>query len=279
MVGRGPERARERGSGSGFSYLFDLAGSLRGESCRWPPRVIGAWGRFWPGTALGDAARLWGLPRPGLAQDDRGHLISCAAGAGYDINRVPMEVAVTSSARAGGRPAGQCDGSSLGVSDSVDAEHVVDGLAGRRRLPWLRIDDPDDRDDLGGLRSWRFSCLGDEVLDAAGHAGGERHVGGAVGVFDHPLGDHGNQPCGPHGNQPCGGIGRDWPGLRFSFVRSSSVPRSASARTGLCSPGRDVLRLGRGVRAGRAHWQLCAGRGRRGLGPGPLWLRVSARCL
>jgi hypothetical protein len=35
-----------------------------------------------------------GHPRPDRAADDRGHLISCAAGGGYDINLVPMDAAL-----------------------------------------------------------------------------------------------------------------------------------------------------------------------------------------
>ena len=35
-----------------------------------------------------------GHPRPGRPADDRGHLISCAAGGGYDINLVPMDAAL-----------------------------------------------------------------------------------------------------------------------------------------------------------------------------------------
>jgi hypothetical protein len=30
--------------GSGFSYLFDLAGTLRGQRCCRAPRVVGVWG-------------------------------------------------------------------------------------------------------------------------------------------------------------------------------------------------------------------------------------------
>jgi hypothetical protein len=35
-----------------------------------------------------------GHPRPGRSADDRGHLISCAAGGGYDINLIPMDAAL-----------------------------------------------------------------------------------------------------------------------------------------------------------------------------------------
>ena len=35
-----------------------------------------------------------GFPRPGRNGDDRGHLISCVAGGGYDINLVPMDAAL-----------------------------------------------------------------------------------------------------------------------------------------------------------------------------------------
>ena len=36
--------------GNGFSYLFDLAGTLRGESCSRAPRVVGVWGLSQPGS-------------------------------------------------------------------------------------------------------------------------------------------------------------------------------------------------------------------------------------
>lgn len=242
------------------------------------PRVIGAWGRFWPGTALGDVARLWALPRPGLAQDDRGHLISCAAGAGYDINRCPYRWAGTSSGTAGGRPSGLCDGSGLGVSDSVDAEHVVDGLgvAGcHGGGSMIRTTGTTSAVcGHGDLAASAMRSLTQPAMPAESARGRCRR-----GV--RPSAWRSWQPAMWRAWQPA--MWRDREGsagsLRFSFVRSSSVPPSAGAGTGLRSPGWDVLRLGRGVRAGRAHRQLSAGRGRRGLRPGRLWLRVSARRL
>jgi DNA/RNA non-specific endonuclease len=80
--------------GNGFSYLFDLAGTLRGELCSRAPRVVGVWGLSQPGTDGRDHNRMRGHPRPGQPADDRGHLISCAAGGGYDINLVPMDAAL-----------------------------------------------------------------------------------------------------------------------------------------------------------------------------------------
>jgi hypothetical protein len=80
--------------GNGFSYLFDLAGTLRGESCPRAPRVVGVWGLSQPGAKGRDHSRMRGHPRPGRSGDDRGHLISCAAGGGYDINLVPMDAAL-----------------------------------------------------------------------------------------------------------------------------------------------------------------------------------------
>ena len=80
--------------GNGFSYLFDLAGTLRGESCSRAPRVVGVWGLSQPGAKGRDYSRMRGHPRPGRSGDDRGHLISCAAGGGYDINLVPMDAAL-----------------------------------------------------------------------------------------------------------------------------------------------------------------------------------------
>lgn len=80
--------------GNGFSYLFDLAGTLRGESCSRAPRVVGVWGLSRPGAEGRDHSRMRGHPRPGRSADDRGHLISCAAGGGYDINLVPMDTAL-----------------------------------------------------------------------------------------------------------------------------------------------------------------------------------------
>jgi hypothetical protein len=80
--------------GNGFSYLFDLAGTLRGEPCSRAPRVVGVWGLSRPGAPRRDHSRMRGHPRPGRSADDRGHLISCAAGGGYDINLVPMNAAL-----------------------------------------------------------------------------------------------------------------------------------------------------------------------------------------
>jgi hypothetical protein len=80
--------------GNGFSYLFDLAGSLRGEPCSRAPRVVGVWGLSQPPASGRDHSRMRGHPRPGRSGDDRGHLISCAAGGGYDINLVPMDAAL-----------------------------------------------------------------------------------------------------------------------------------------------------------------------------------------
>jgi|GEM_PF-1171423 len=81
--------------GNGFSYLFDLAGSLSGQTPRGhPPRVVGVWGLSRPDGSGRDHGRMRGHPRPGRHADDRGHLISCAAGGGYDINLVPMDAAL-----------------------------------------------------------------------------------------------------------------------------------------------------------------------------------------
>ena len=80
--------------GNGFSYLFDLAGSLQGEPCSCAPRVVGVWGLSQTPASGRDHSRMRGHPRPGRSGDDRGHLISCAAGGGYDINLVPMDAAL-----------------------------------------------------------------------------------------------------------------------------------------------------------------------------------------
>ena len=81
--------------GNGFSYLFDLAGSLSGGTPDGhAPRVVGVWGLSRPGGSGRDHSRMRGHPRPGRRADDRGHLISCAAGGGYDINLVPMDAAL-----------------------------------------------------------------------------------------------------------------------------------------------------------------------------------------
>lgn len=76
--------------GNGFRYLFDLAGSLTGEDSGWSPRVVCAHGLSAPGTRR-DRSRMAGFPLSAAHPDDRGHLISCAAGGGYDINLVPMD--------------------------------------------------------------------------------------------------------------------------------------------------------------------------------------------
>lgn len=81
--------------GNGFSYLFDLAGSLSGgPPDGHAPRVVGVWGLSRPSGSGRDRGRMRGHPRPGRYADDRGHLISCAAGGGYDINLVPMDAAL-----------------------------------------------------------------------------------------------------------------------------------------------------------------------------------------
>lgn len=80
--------------GNGFSYTFDLAGSLDGTICTRQPRVVGVWGRSDPGRRVRDVARMRGHPRPARTPDDRGHLIALAAGGGYDINLVPMDAAL-----------------------------------------------------------------------------------------------------------------------------------------------------------------------------------------
>jgi hypothetical protein len=90
----GPEDLVVVDPGNGFSYLFDLAGTLRGESCSRVPRVVGVWGLSQPAAEGRDHSRMRGHPRPGRSGDDRGHLVSCAAGGGYDINLVPMDAAL-----------------------------------------------------------------------------------------------------------------------------------------------------------------------------------------
>jgi hypothetical protein len=77
--------------GNRFNYLFDLAGSLSGAVCPQAPRVVGVWGLSRPSGAQRDRSRMRGFPRPRRDHDDRGHLISLAAGGGYDINLVPMD--------------------------------------------------------------------------------------------------------------------------------------------------------------------------------------------
>src|SRR6266702_344769 len=93
-AGADPEDLVVVDPGNGFNYLFDLAGALRGELCLRPPRVVGVWGLSQPGPDGRDQSRMRGHPRPGRSADDRGHLISCAAGGGYDINLVPMDAAL-----------------------------------------------------------------------------------------------------------------------------------------------------------------------------------------
>jgi hypothetical protein len=80
--------------GNGFDYVFDLAGTLGDEVCGWAPRVIGVWGRCQPGGRSRDRSRMRGFPRPSREHDDRGHLIACTAGGGYDINLVSMDSAL-----------------------------------------------------------------------------------------------------------------------------------------------------------------------------------------
>src|ERR1017187_10065993 len=80
--------------GNRFNYLFDLAGTLSGELCFRAPRVVGVWGLSQAGADSRDRNRMRGHPRPGRTGDDRGQLISCAAGGGYDINLVPMDAAL-----------------------------------------------------------------------------------------------------------------------------------------------------------------------------------------
>ena len=65
--------------GNGFTYLYDLAGTLRGGNRSRVPRVIGVWGLSQPPAGRRDIGRMRGHPRPGRPGDDRGHLISCAA--------------------------------------------------------------------------------------------------------------------------------------------------------------------------------------------------------
>ena len=80
--------------GNGFAYLFDRAGALRPVPAAQAPRVIGVWGYSQPGASGRDPTRIRGHPRPLRGGDDRGHLISCAAGGGHDINLVPMDAAL-----------------------------------------------------------------------------------------------------------------------------------------------------------------------------------------
>src|SRR5690349_4224907 len=89
--------------GNGFTYLFDRAGALRPTPAMQAPRVIGVWGRSRPVTSSRDRARMRGHPRPSRGEDDRGHLVSCAAGGGYDINLVPMDAALNRGSSADGR--------------------------------------------------------------------------------------------------------------------------------------------------------------------------------
>ena len=89
--------------GNGFTYLFDRAGALRPTPAAQVPRVIGVWGRSRPVANRRDPARMRGHPRPSRGEDDRGHLISCAAGGGYDINLVPMDAALNRGSSPDGR--------------------------------------------------------------------------------------------------------------------------------------------------------------------------------
>ena len=50
--------------GNGFSYLFDLAGTLRGESCSRAPRVVGVWGLSQPRHRAAITAGCAGTPGP-----------------------------------------------------------------------------------------------------------------------------------------------------------------------------------------------------------------------
>ena len=77
--------------GNAFSYLFDLAGTLRGKSCARAPRVVGVWGLSQPQAKHRDRSRMRRHARPGRHGYDRGHLISCAARERYDINLMPIE--------------------------------------------------------------------------------------------------------------------------------------------------------------------------------------------
>jgi hypothetical protein len=79
--------------GNGFNYLFDLAGSLGPVTRVQAPRVVGVHGRSRV-ASWRDWSRMRRFPRPSRASDDRGHLISSAAGGGYDINLVPMDAAL-----------------------------------------------------------------------------------------------------------------------------------------------------------------------------------------
>ena len=85
-----PDDLVEVDPGNGFRYPFDLAGTLRGDATGREPRVAGVWGYSTSGSGR-DQSRMRGHPRPRAASDDRGHLIACAAGGGYDINLVAMD--------------------------------------------------------------------------------------------------------------------------------------------------------------------------------------------
>ena len=63
---------------------------MRGVDAGRDPRVVGVWGRSASGAPR-DTARMRGHPRSPILGDDRGHLIACAAGGGYDINLVAMD--------------------------------------------------------------------------------------------------------------------------------------------------------------------------------------------
>jgi hypothetical protein len=79
--------------GNGFRYTFDLAGTMRGDTAGREPRVVGVWGYSANGSVR-DTSRMRGHPRPSVRSDDRGHLVACAAGGGYDINLVAMDAAL-----------------------------------------------------------------------------------------------------------------------------------------------------------------------------------------
>lgn len=89
--------------GNGFMYTFDLAGSLTGAACGREPRVVAVWGTSRPDAVTRDVSRIRGHPRPRRRADDRGHLISCAAGGGYDINLVAMDAGLNRGHSADGR--------------------------------------------------------------------------------------------------------------------------------------------------------------------------------
>lgn len=75
-----------------FSYLYDLADSFSGQVAH-VPRVIVAWAMSRPTAGARDRGRQASFPRV-RAGDNKGHLISHAAGGGLDINLVPMSAAL-----------------------------------------------------------------------------------------------------------------------------------------------------------------------------------------